>query len=178
MNVFFFTTNPSIDFPHNVAVIGALQKNGARIYSNLEGLTSSLELPKDIDALVVLGVGSSWDMSYVIALAIARNKPVLFLLARGQSVPEELSKISAGKSIKKLLTIAFFTPLKIGAVVQDFFDKKIVLENYYDIKFTLRLNREIDRYLQWKSKRLKKTKAKLVRQIIEDYAQADQGYKK
>lgn len=177
MNVFFYTTNPSVQFDQNMAVITALQKVGVKIFSNLEGLSSSLEMPNSIEVLVVLGAGESWDLSYVVALGIARQKPVLYLLSRGQKLPDEITKITQSREIKKVLTVKFYTVKTLDKIVREFLEKKVAADDIYNIKYTLRLNQKLHHYLEWRSKRVKKTKAKLVRSILEDAMNQDQSYK-
>jgi len=179
MNIYFFTTKPSIEYTANISIISSLQKvPGAKIYSNLEGLANVPELPKQVDVLIVLGSGKSPDLAYTLALGIARNRPILFLVEKGVVVPENFLKISQSKDIKKIFTIAYFTYKNLGKIIKSFLEKSLTGLDYFNIKFTLRLNKSLDQYLDWKSKRLKKTKARLLRQIIEDYKESDVSYKR
>ncbi|OGY75795.1 MAG: hypothetical protein A2240_00040 [Candidatus Jacksonbacteria bacterium RIFOXYA2_FULL_43_12] len=177
MNVYFFTTNPSLSYKNNLAIISSLQKVGGRIYSNLEGLAPVFDWANSIDALVSLGVGESRDLAYVIALGIARRKPVLYLLPKGLKIPEEILKINESRDIKKVLMISFFTHKRLDLIIRNFLEKKFLADDICNIKYTLRLNRGLNRYLHWKSKRAKKTKANLIRVILESSMESDERYR-
>lgn len=182
MNAYFYTTQLSVTHPANTSVIGSLQKLGAQIHSNLEQLSTAEGFPKDIDMLVVLGrnveAEADTNLSYVIALAVAYRKPILYLLPPRSILPEEIFNISQNKDIKKQFKIAPFGPKTIGALLRDFVDQYIFRVDSFAIKFTLRLNSDLHRYLMWKSKRAKMSKADFARKLIEDCMNEDEKFKK
>ena len=46
-----------------------------------------------------------------------------------------------------------------------------------NIKFTLRVTSRMERYLDWKSKKLKKTKADFLREFIGEIMDKDEGFR-
>ncbi|MBI4360089.1 MAG: hypothetical protein HY564_03275 [Candidatus Jacksonbacteria bacterium] len=178
MTIYFYTARDTASYQPNIALIKALQKIGADIRSNLIGVSYALEFPKTLDSVVVLGDPDSKESSYIVALAIARRKPILYLLTKGEIVPEDIQKISESPELKKVFKFSYFTPDTASKIISEFIDQFLHRTESYDIKFTLRLNTEIERYLKWKSKRLKTDKATLVRRLIEEYKEQDEQYKK
>ena len=176
MNVYFYTTNPDITSPANAGVVKNLQQIGAVLYSNLEGLSRDVDLPKDLDALVVLGDSTHTEVAFVVALGIARQKPILYLFEKGDAVPEEVQRISESKQLQSLFKSTYFTLDKLSRILEHFFNQFVFHTDAYTIKFTLRLNSSLSRYLAWKAKKVKMTKATLVRKIVEEYKRADEKY--
>ena len=180
MNVFFFTTQSNIAEQNNLMVIKSLQKAGAVISSNIEGLGSGFEFPKRIDALVVLddksGDNEHREISYMVALAFAHQKPVLYLLAQGTLLPEEIYTITENKEMKKFIRVDHIAKDKADAAINGFIEEYVLRGVNFSIKFTLRLNSDLDVYLSWRSKRARMSKADFVRKIIEDYKTSDAKY--
>lgn len=142
----------------------------------------SEEFPKNVDAIILLAgneeqtVGSG--LSYTVALGVAYRKPMLYLLPKRSVLPDEVSKLAATKDMKKLFKAAVFTPKKGGAVIASFIDQYVFRTDKYAIKFTLRLNSDLERYLLWKSKRAKMSKADFARKLIEDCMNEDEKFKR
>ena len=178
MNIYFYTTNPVIGYRENIMVLSSLQQKGATIYSNVEGLAQAVNLPKDLDAVVVLNQGIPSDASYVVALSIARNRPILYLLKRGLAPPPEIQKIAQSRELKKRIKFSAFTPRKLTAIIYEFLDQYLQKTEKYEIKFTLRLNTELEQYVKWKSKKAKTDKATFVRKLIEELKKQDAEYGK
>lgn len=176
MKIFFYTTEPWTWHPHNIAVINFLEEAGARIYSNLESFPNAFEFSASIDALIVLGGGGGSDIAYVIALTIARNKPILYLHKKATPLPKELEGLAESKDIKKLLHVVSFTQNTLAARAKKFFEQ-VFGADAYDIKFTLRLNRGLNQYIDTASGKNQITKANFVRGIIEEYRDRELGEK-
>lgn len=176
MNIYFYTTNQLIGYRENTIVFSALQQKGATIYSNVEGMAQSVNLPKDLDAVVVLDEGIPSDTSYVVALSIARGKPILYLLKRGLPWPVEIQKLSQSRELKKRIKLVSFTPKKLALIIYEFLDQYLYKTEKYEIKFTLRLNTELEQYVKWKSKKSKLDKAAFVRKLIENIKKEDEDY--
>jgi len=169
MNIYFFTSQPKISNRLNQIIIKILHKAGVKIYSNVEGL-SGVEFPKGTDALLILGDAQkhkAHEIAYVLALGIARNKPILYCLPKGSSIPLEIFNISKSKEVKKKFYLKFFTKKNLPGNIQDFLSNVKTNKNELNVKFTLRLNTALNQYLVWKSKKLKITKADFLRKLIE-----------
>ncbi|HCA67703.1 MAG: hypothetical protein UW39_C0027G0016 [Parcubacteria group bacterium GW2011_GWC2_44_17] len=177
MTVYFYTTRDTTAYQPNIMLIKAIQNAGALLHSNLVGVSYALEFPKGLDAVVVLGDPESQEASYVVALAIARRKPILYLLTKGELVPPDIQKISETHELKKVFKFSYFTLDTASKIIGEFIDQFVYHTDTYEIKFTLRLNTELERYLKWKSKRMKVDKATLVRRLIEEFRGHDEQYK-
>ena len=168
MHIYFYTTNSSIEYPLNIAVMSSLQKMGAAMYSNIEGLSNALELPKDLDGVVALAGNVEKDLSYVVALGVARSKPLLLLFPKGMTVPEDIAKLCESSEVKKLITIEYVTARTMPKKIQHFVERQVIAADSFVIKFTLRLNNKLDRFLDRKSKTLHMSKADFVRKLFEE----------
>ena len=79
--------------------------------------------------------------------------------------------------MKKVFKFSYFTLDTASKIIGEFIDQFVYHTDTYEIKFTLRLNTELERYLKWKSKRMKVDKATLVRRLIEEFRGHDEQYK-
>ncbi len=131
-----------------------------------------------IEAVIINGNENIVEASYVIAVAIAKQKSVLFLLEKGSLVPESIKDFRADKKMRNLFHLAFVTPEKLYKQVQDFIEKaEGETKEYPSIKFTLRITPSMERYLQWKSKRSGISKADFLRNELASISQKDPDFK-
>lgn len=168
MHIYFYTTNPSIEYPLNIAVISSLQKLGVSIHSNIEGLSNALDFPKELDCVVAFAGNVEKDLSYVVALSVAKSKPVLLLFPKGVPISEDITKFCESGEVKKLITIEYTTARTAHKKIQHFVERLAAAADSFVIKFTLRLNNKLDRFLERKSKTLHISKADFVRKLVEE----------
>jgi len=133
-----------------------------------------------IDAVAIEGSVSISESSYLIALALAYKKPILYLLEKGKAIDEHLSELVKNKSIARLLKIEFYQENSLEKVIRDFISatEKGDGRELASIKFTLRITAKIERYLNWKTHNTKVSKADFVRDLLEELMAKDENYKK
>lgn len=122
-----------------------------------------------LDGLVIAGGDSNQDAGYLIALAISQKKPILYLLEKGQALPNELLYIKNNTDVSKFLIVKYYNDCNIKTKISEFLD---LIENgdaRWDsptVKFTWRITPRIERYLRWKTSVSGKTKADWLRHHI------------
>lgn len=135
-------------------------------------------LIKKIDGLIIDDNAPLSEISYLIALALSYRKPILYLIAKGQVIDQTIEKFINNTTAAKFFKIRYYTANNLESQIADFL--KTIPENEAakaDIKFTLRLTIELDKYLAWRSRRNRTTKANLVRKIlIEQIMRNDEKY--
>jgi hypothetical protein len=134
---------------------------------------------EQIDAVVIDSSGLDAEAGYLLAVAIAHKKPVLYMLPTGSKLDDSVKALTLNKSIKEYLRVEFFLPGNFGAKVKEFLhylDQDIGKEAH-SVKFTLRLTPKIERYLNWKAEQKKSNKADFVRQQLEEMMKHDEDYR-
>ena len=153
-----------------------LQRLGAHVV----GKEDEADFDK-VDAVIVNGQDENSQQAYVIALALAKQKSVLYLLAKGQAISTRVESLRADKKLKDYFSFSYFSKKKLAGLIENFVRKSEQgnLVEVPSIKFTLRITPSIERYLQWKSKELGLSKADFLRNVIEnDVMGKDKNYKR
>ncbi len=135
---------------------------------------------EQIDAVIIDSSGSDAEAGYLLAVAIAHKKPVLYLLATGTKLDTSVKALTLNKSIKEYLRVEFFTVNNFKTKVKEFLqylDQDIGKENH-SVKFTLRLTPKIERFLHWKAEKQTTNKADFVRQQLEEMMKHDEDYRR
>jgi len=148
---------------------------------DLERINQSGEaMIEKMDALIVEGSRQLAESGYLIAIALAHNKPILYLTEKGRPVNKNITFLQKGKGPAKLINIQSYNDSDLDKVIGDFLQAVEVGEGKEipDIKFTLRITSRIERYLQWKTLNTKMAKADYLRNLIEDLINHDQDYKR
>jgi len=135
-----------------------------------------------LDGLVLAGGEKNLDGGYLIALAISQKRPILYLLEKGQPLPDELLYIRDNKDVSKYLVIKYYSRENIKVKISEFID---LIENgdaRWDtptVKFTWRITPRIERYLRWKMSTCGKTKADWLRDhLVKEIIVKDVNYQK
>jgi hypothetical protein len=94
-------------------------------------------------------------------------------------------KVAYGYLTKKntppFIKMQSYATRDLEQVVMDFIKETEAgkgLQERPTIKFTLRITPQMERYLQWKAKRIKKTKADFLREFLEELMDKDEVFKK
>ncbi|MFA6098623.1 MAG: hypothetical protein WCV50_02520 [Patescibacteria group bacterium] len=146
----------------------------------LEQMTEAGEILLDkMDCLIVEASQPDQEIGYLLAYAISQKKPLLYLYQKG--TPEKVAHgYLTKKNTPEFMVMKSYSKNDLAQVVGDFINEvgqgKGIKEKP-TIKFTLRINSQMERYLQYMSKRKKKTKADFLRDIIEDIMQKDEGFR-
>lgn len=174
-------------------IIGVLNQLGVLVMSNLERedlykfsdqdiekLGQSGSIFEKIDGLVIEGNASPSESGYLIALALAHKKPILYILEKGHAIERHISNLVKDKGIARILKVQFYDDLNLEDKIGEFVH---LIESGEGkeaptIKFTLRITSRIERYLHWKTHNTKLSKADFVRNLIEDMIDGDEDYKK
>ena len=128
-----------------------------------------------MDAYVIEASYPDPQIGYLLAYAMFQKKPALYLVKKGTKVGPQLKRLPDNIVIREYETenikeelIGFIRNLEKGFG-----------ESVANIKFTLRITPQIERYLTWKAKRKKLSKADFLRErISEDIIAKDEEYKK
>jgi len=146
----------------------------------LENMQESGEILLDkMDFIIIEASKTDQEIGYLLAYAISQKKPLLYLYKKG--TPE---KVAFGYLNKKntpdFIRMASYTIKDLQQKVLQFVDEVGMgkgLKEKPNIKFTLRITSQMERYLDWKSKRKKKTKAEFLRNILERMIEEDQDFR-
>lgn len=196
MRVYFFGSKNEEKISHYyLKILESLKKTGVSIVSNLkdekakeftsrelEKVDPSGGLPLDkMDCLVIEGSYPNSEIGYLVAFAISRKKPILFLMEKGKALDSTLRNINKNKETARFLKVQYYTSYSIEKMIPYFLR---AIENYEEnavptIKFTLRINPVMDRYLTWKTKDSKQTKADFLRKkIMDEIIKKDSEYQR
>ncbi|MFA6587636.1 MAG: hypothetical protein WCT08_01065 [Patescibacteria group bacterium] len=133
-----------------------------------------------MDALVIEGSTPDADIGYLLAYAMSLRRPTLYLYDKDISNKGVL-KFLGNRQIPGHIHVKSYS----GEQVKDFVDKFITdlqgdeAEELPSIKFTLRITPQMERYLQWKAKKFKMTKADFLREKISvELIEKDEEYQK
>lgn len=167
-----------------------LAKQGFSLISNVEKKykRGDVEARKtisynDIDAVVLEGTHISSDAIYIIATALAYKKPVLYLIEKGTTIPDQLSYVRRDKNLSKNFHLIFYNGKNndFDSRILEFLDRLesgVLFRDRVNIKFTLRITTRIERYINWKSVNVKKSKAEYVRDLLIKTMSSDEKYKR
>ena len=144
-------------------------------------ITNNLSFER-LDGLVISGAAENQDAGYLIALAISQKKPILYLLEKGQPLPDELLFIKNNKDVSKFLIVKYYSDSNIKSKIVKFLDLIENGDSRWDsptVKFTWRITPRIERYLRWKMVISGKTKADWLRShIVREMIIKDVDYQK
>ncbi len=194
MRTYFFSplvSNEELDGYYR-QIVGILKEAGVFVVASsdenntdfkkeeLESMQESGEILLDkMDCIIIEASQPDQEIGYLLAYAISQKKPLLYLYKKG--TPE---KIAFGYLNKKntpdYLRMASYTIQDLQQKVLQFVDEVGMgkgLKEKPTIKFTLRITSQMERYLDWKSKRKKKTKADFLRNILERMIEEDGDFR-
>jgi len=148
---------------------------------DLERIDESGEaLLERVDAVIIEGSRPLPESGYLIALALAHHKPILYLTERQKSVNKNLVHLTKDKNTAKLLRLASYSERTIDGTIAEFLQGVEIGEGRElpNIKFTLRITPRIERYLHYKTHSSKISKADFLREQIERLIDRDEEYQK
>ncbi len=165
--VFYVTSDGknSVDLPQEE--LEALNKSGGSLLDKM-------------DALVIEGSEPDADLGYLLAYAMSMRRPTLYLYDKDVSNRGVL-KYLGDRQVPGFIQVRSYSGDQIIAYVDQFLTALVgeQAEHEPTVKFTLRITPAMERYLQWKSKQLKMTKADFLREQIDTQVlQRDEAYKK
>lgn len=177
-----------------VMIMDSLTEAGVLVMSNLAGSNikgfSGADLDRmeqageamleRMDALVIEGSSYLAESGYLIAIALAHKKPVLYLSDKTRTINKNLMHLKKNKDTAKLLNLEYYTEGNLKKTLTEFLAKveKGEGREMPNIKFTLRITSRIERYLHWKTHNTKFSKADFLREMIEKMIDEDEDYQK
>ncbi len=146
----------------------------------LERMQESGEILLDkMDCIIVEASKPDQEIGYLLAYAISQKKPLLYLYKKG--TPEKIAHgYLTKKNTPEYMRLAKYTKQDLEQTVMDFLHEVSEgkgLKQKPTIKFTLRITPRMERYLLWKAKKIKKTKADFLRQLLEELMDKDENFR-
>lgn len=143
----------------------------------LEG--NGLSTLEAMDGFIIESSQPDRDVHYCFSLAVIQKKPVLGLYERGKE-PRELLSLFRQKNVPDFIQLKSYTKETVEKTILTFLPS---IEAYGQIelptiKFTVRITRQIERYLHWKSAQKNISKADFIRDILKHHFQDDDKYQK
>ncbi len=175
-------------------IIDLLSQLGILVMSNLAGTNlsgfSSADLDRmdqagegmleRMDGLIIEGSSYLPESGYLIAIALAHKKPILYLSDKSRPINKNLLHLKKNKDTARLLNLQYYTDVNLEKVITEFLQQVELGEGgeIPNIKFTLRITPRIERYLHWKTHNTKLSKADFLRERIEKLIDEDEDYQK
>ena len=196
MRIYFTADNQAEDKLQKrfVRVIDLLSNAGVLVMSNLAGTNLSGFSNADLDRMNQAGEGmlermdgliiegSSYlpESGYMIAIALAHKKPILYLSDKTRPINKNLLHLRKNKDAAKLLKLESYIDANLEKIVTEFLQQVERGEGREipNIKFTLRITSRIERYLHWKTHNTSLSKADFLREEIEELIDKDEEYQK
>ncbi len=197
MKIYFFaqsTTDAKLILRYE-KIKAALKSAGVLYVTNLDEETTTKFSPQDLDrvnetgeilldkmdGIIIEGTTPSSEIGYLLAYAMARRKPVLYLIEQRLS-QKELPYYLSNKDTIRFLYFKKYTRDNLESIIIKYLrmvDTSGTIKEAANIKFTLRITPQIERYLRWRSARAKKSKADFLRDyIVEEIMKKDEKYNK
>jgi len=128
------------------------------------------------DVIVVEGSVTSFSVGHQITLALNKNKPILFLVAKDSDKKRSFKNSFIDGIKSPLITAARYTTTTLVEIIEDFLNKN---KNGVAVKFNIVLTQGIDNYLDWASFTYQLNKSEFIRQIIQKHMnENDERYRK
>lgn len=142
----------------------------------LERMQEAGEILLDkMDCIIIEASKPDQEIGYLLAYAISQKKPVLYLFQRGASEGVAHGYLTK-KNTPEFIKIVQYTSAALEEKLLEFLNEcstGTIIKEKPNIKFTLRITPHMERYLEWKSKKLKKKKADFLREIVEKIIEGD-----
>ncbi|MBN1779302.1 MAG: hypothetical protein JW816_03725 [Candidatus Buchananbacteria bacterium] len=166
-----------------VTVLSNRQEKNVSDLTNqdLEKMESTGEnMIEAIDGIVIEGTKFLPESGYLIAIGLAHKKPILFLTQSAKTIDKNLLEIKKEPTAAKLLNLKTYTQKNLDENLLEFLQQIEQGDSgeKATIKFTLRMTKKIERYLQWKTHNTKLSKADYLREVIEKIINQDQDFQK
>jgi len=185
MKVYFYSKEKVIETERKKiqqTVVDDFYKNGVLVLSNFMAPTTDSQLSfVNMDGLVIEGADVVSEVGYLIAKALSRKKPILYLLPKGTVLPDQLRDLTNDNNLKKFFILKFYNLKNINNLLLEFIDiieTGELRKEVPTIKFTLRFTPRAERYLRWKTHNTKVSKADFLRNLIDASINSDENYQK
>ena len=149
--------------------------------ADLEKISQSGEvLLERMDGLIIEGTNPLAESGYLVALALAHRKPILYFVEKGKAINKNLLHLRKDKNTAKILSLQNYGESGLEKIILDFLGivEKGEGKETPTIKFTLRITPRIERFLHWKTHNTKVSKADFLRELIERLIDQDEDYQR
>lgn len=182
MKIYLYTTSEEKK-EENKKIASYLRRANLDVLSNLDNpkkiqdFQTGESLPK-IDLLIIHGDKLDNKSGYLTALTLAQNKQVLYLLPQSTKIDEVTNTLQKNHNFKKRLEIKFYQGQELLDRLGEFLEAQEAGQrpDLFNIKYTLRVSKKINDYLNWKGQALAMPKADWLRAEIEKMMAQDKGY--
>lgn len=134
-----------------------------------------------IDCIVLEITQPHPDVNYVLAQSILQQKPTLCLYQKNHE-PRDLLNYLIKRGTPKSIYVRNYTDSSVSNVIDRFLADisglPVDREELPTIKFTVRLTAKVDHYLAWKSKRMARSKADILRDWMRLRMDEDQEFRR
>ncbi|RJO59803.1 hypothetical protein C4546_00335 [Candidatus Parcubacteria bacterium] len=165
--IFYVTSDGRNSFDIPAEELEALNESGGSMLDKM-------------DALIIEGSTPNADIGYLLAYAMSLRRPVLYLYDKDISNKGVL-KFLGNRQIPSNIHVKSYSGGQAKEIVEKFLTglQGEEAQALPTIKFTLRITPQMERYLQWKAKKFKMTKADFLREkISEEIMKNDEEYKR
>lgn len=171
-----------------------LMEEGVDVFSNVDFFHTGYLPEKDairmketgefflgkMNGVIIEGSQFSTELGYILALILSQKRPLLYFHPKGLPMHEMLERVLKQNSHQPFVFLEYYHR-------QDEMLKKIQIflrhlevptrKEKSNIKFTLRISPTLDRYLNWKSKQYRLSKANFLRKkVLEPMREEDTEY--
>lgn len=119
-----------------------------------------------IDMLILEITEANPDVNFLLAQGVLQQKPTLCLYRKNRE-PRDLLNYLIKRGTPKCITTHAYSEKNLANFVERFLAASTLLPQHIEdapsIKFTLRLTPQVDRYLDWKAKKIHRPKADILR---------------
>ncbi len=183
MHIYFYS-NTSDNDQNSQHIAQYLRRVGATVISETASKKIASEgsaLPMDkVDALIIYGQKLDAQAGYWLAWAVSKHKDVLCLLPEGAKLDKALEHLLADQVASQKIYLERYETSDALEKVANFLEAlgQENLNELYNIKYTLRLSRKINEYLDWKSTATSIDKATWLRENIQNLMDSDKDWQK
>lgn len=133
----------------------------------------------EVDMLILEVTKRTQDIQFILAHALLLQKPTLCLYVKNSPPRDVMSYVRKQPYPRSIKTFSY-TPDTMALSVRRFLAQYTTnpdeREELQPTKYTIRLTRRDDHYLQWLAKKNRTTKAKMLRRIISETVENDEDY--
>ncbi len=118
------------------------------------------------------------QVNYILAQAVLQQKPTLCLYQKNKE-PRHLLIYLKRRGVPRSLQVKAYTKDTLSNIVVRFLQDLGLTKELAEkpnIKFTLRITENIQRYLDWKSRQSRKNKADYLRELVEKEMNSDKNF--
>lgn len=155
--------NNWIDIAHRDAIEGGAGRDPINAYRQ------SMDELSQADVFIAEVTHTSFGVGYQTAMAVHQKKPVL-LLSKGSVSNGSLVQ---GLGDSALVRFREYTDENLEKIIQQFLEDNDVQAK--DLRFNFFIDRQIYNYLRWASFKTGKTKSRILRDLIEDEINKENG---